>query len=98
MTNKEAKELLIKLQKLENNCEMETGSVVHKFLALPLDYIDKNNIEIDWYKVWDIKYDFQKDFNPDLKYNIIALHRADYSTILYDLKIDRYKKLLDSHQ
>jgi len=95
MTNKESKELLKKLQKLENNCKMESGTIVHKFIILPLGYINKNNIELDWHKIWNIKYDFQKDLNPNFDYDIVALHRADYSTILYDLKIDRYKKLLD---
>jgi hypothetical protein len=97
MKLQEAIELYEKLKPFENKCEMKNGLTIHKFFVLPMKYIIKNNITIDWHKLWENEDIFEIELkdNKNLDFDIVGVNRANYSTFLTSKDIKLFKSFLN---
>ncbi|WP_211359313.1 hypothetical protein, partial [Bizionia myxarmorum] len=91
----EANDLLEKLKRLENQSNTKNGFPIHRFFILPIKYFRENNLEIDWYKLWENDNLF-KDLteDTDIDFQIVAVHRSSYGTFWTSTDIEHFKTLL----
>lgn len=94
MKLKEVQELLEKLKPLENSVNSKKGTVIHRFFIVPLDFLDKNDLGVDWIGFWSKDYAFTDILSDKVEYNIVGVHRHDYSTFIVLNDIEYIKSLL----
>lgn len=97
MKLKEAKELYNKLKPLENKCKMEGGLLIHKFFILPMEYLKKNNISIEWHTLMESDDILELDVidNRNLDFDIVGIHQASYSVFLPSTNLELFKSFLN---
>ena len=94
MSKDEALELLEKLKPLEKKVKSKKGAIIHKFFIVPLDFLDKNDLGVDWIGFWSKDYAFTDILRDKVEYNIVGVHRHDYSTFAVLNDIEYIKSLL----
>ncbi len=97
MKLEEAKEIYNKLKPLENKCEMKGGFIIHKFFILPLKYIKKKNIIIDWHTLMESNDILENDLldNRNLDFDIIGIHQKSSDVFLTSKDIKLFKSFLN---
>ena len=93
MNIKEAQYLLKKLKPLENIATTKNGFPIHKFFIIPLKFIQENNLEINWYELWNNEYAFQQNIYHVYDHEIVAVHRNG-SMFLTSTNLRHFKDLV----
>ena len=95
MKLEKAKKCLEILSLNREQIKSKNGLSINKFAILPIEYIDKNKLTVDWSKILSNRSDYQKTLNNKWDYRIVGIIIPQSSTVSIDYNSERFEQIAE---